>query len=184
MAPSTAALSPIAFRTFGELLRYLRRRQRLTQFELAAAVGYSTAQISRLEQNLRRPNPSTLQGLFIPALGLQDQPDMAARLLELAQVADQLALPTAAAPDMPSTFFFTDIEGSTQLWERHPEAMRRALARHDAILRHAVEQHRGVVVKSIGDGVHAVFNAASDAGRAMGRARAAPRAHGAAHGRG
>jgi len=53
MAPSTAALSPTAFSTFGELLRYLRRRQRLTQIELAIAVGYSTAQISRLEQNLR-----------------------------------------------------------------------------------------------------------------------------------
>jgi Helix-turn-helix domain len=50
MAPATAPMSPAAFSTFGELLRYLRRRQRLTQIELAIAVGYSTAQISRLEQ--------------------------------------------------------------------------------------------------------------------------------------
>ena len=41
-------------------------------------------------------------------------------------------------PDRPTgtvTFLFTDIEGSTQLWERHPEEMRVALARHDAIMR-------------------------------------------------
>src|SRR5215207_6928695 len=87
MAPSTAALSPAAFSSFGELLRYLRRRQRLTQIELAIAVGYSTAQISRLEQNQRRPNPSTVQALFIPALGLEHEPGMVARVLELARAA-------------------------------------------------------------------------------------------------
>ena len=38
------------------------------------------------------------------------------------------------------TFLFTDIEGSTQLWEQHPEAMRVALARHDTLLRTAIEQ--------------------------------------------
>ena len=37
------------------------------------------------------------------------------------------------------TFLFTDIEGSTQLWENHPEAMQVALTRHDAILREAIE---------------------------------------------
>ena len=40
-------------------------------------------------------------------------------------------------PELPSgtvTFLFTDIEGSTRLWEEHPEAMQAALARHDAIL--------------------------------------------------
>jgi transcriptional regulator with XRE-family HTH domain len=87
MARPTAALTPTAFSTFGELLRYLRRRRRLTQIELAIAVGYSTAQISRLEQNQRLPNPSTLQALFVPALGLEDQPELAARLLELAHQA-------------------------------------------------------------------------------------------------
>jgi ATP/maltotriose-dependent transcriptional regulator MalT/class 3 adenylate cyclase len=169
MASATATMNPAAFRTFGELLRYLRRRQRLTQIELAIAVGYSTAQISRLEQNLRRPNLSTLQALFIPALGLENQLELAARLFELAQAADRLYLPASppapasAVSGGPTTFLFTDIEGSTQLWERQPEAMRSALARHDAILRHAVEEHRGVVVKSTGDGVHAVFTAASDA---------------------
>jgi len=83
----TATTSPAAFSTFGELLRYLRRRQRLTQIELAIAVGYSTAQISRLEQNLRLPNVSTIQALFFPVLGLEDESALAARLLELARAA-------------------------------------------------------------------------------------------------
>jgi class 3 adenylate cyclase len=39
------------------------------------------------------------------------------------------------------TFLFTDLEGSTRLWEEHPDAMRTALARHDEILRDAVEGH-------------------------------------------
>ncbi len=87
MARSTAALGPAAFSTFGELLRYLRRRQRLTQIDLAIAVGYSTAQISRLEQNQRLPNPSTIHALFVPALGIEGEPELAARLVELARAA-------------------------------------------------------------------------------------------------
>ena len=62
-----------------------------------------------------------------------------------------------------TTFLFTDIEGSSQLWERDPERMRLALARHDAIARQVVEGNRGVVVKTSGDGVHAVFDDPSDA---------------------
>jgi class 3 adenylate cyclase len=61
------------------------------------------------------------------------------------------------------TFLFTDLEGSTRLWEEHPEAMRAALARHDEILRDAVEQRDGHVVKTTGDGLHAAFALAHDA---------------------
>lgn len=61
------------------------------------------------------------------------------------------------------TFLFTDLEGSTRLWEEHPDGMRDALARHDEILRVAVETHDGVVVKTTGDGLHAVFGIAPDA---------------------
>ena len=60
------------------------------------------------------------------------------------------------------TFLFTDIEGSTQLWEHHQHAMKQALERHDAILRGAVESARGQVVKTIGDGFMAVFDSAVD----------------------
>ena len=67
---------------------------------------------------------------------------------------------------MPSgtvTFLFTDLEGSTRLWEDHPDAMRAALARHDEIVRTAIEAHDGVVVKMTGDGAHAAFGTAHDA---------------------
>jgi predicted ATPase/class 3 adenylate cyclase len=64
------------------------------------------------------------------------------------------------------TFLFTDLEVSTRLWDQEPEAMRNALARHDAILRDAVARHEGHVVKGRGDGVHAVFATAEAAVRA------------------
>lgn len=62
-----------------------------------------------------------------------------------------------------TTFLFTDIEGSTRLWEEQPERMRPALARHDAIARSTVEGHGGEVVKMTGDGLHAVFANPRDA---------------------
>ncbi len=69
--------------------------------------------------------------------------------------------------DLPSTgtltFLFTDLEDSTRLWERFPEAMRDALGRHDAILRAAIESSGGSVVKTTGDGMMAVFESAVDA---------------------
>src|SRR5829696_6683535 len=45
--------------------------------------------------------------------------------------------PVASPPTGTVTFLFTDIEGSTKLLERSPEAMERALACHDQILRDA-----------------------------------------------
>ena len=68
--------------------------------------------------------------------------------------------------ELPSgtvTFLFTDLEGSTRLWDMHPDAMHDALARHDEALRSSVEAHEGHVVKMRGDGVHAVFATASAA---------------------
>ena len=61
------------------------------------------------------------------------------------------------------TFLFTDIEGSSQLWEREPARMPEALARHDALVRATVDGNGGRVVKMLGDGVHAVFNDPRDA---------------------
>jgi TolB-like protein/Tfp pilus assembly protein PilF/DNA-binding XRE family transcriptional regulator len=75
--------------TFGELLRYLRRRAGLTQTELSIAVGYSDAQISRLEQNARLPNLATVQARFLPVLLLKREPAARDRLLELAERAQQ-----------------------------------------------------------------------------------------------
>jgi len=61
------------------------------------------------------------------------------------------------------TFLFTDIVGSTMLWETQREAMRVSLKRHDALLRQCIERHRGLVVKTTGDGFHAAFTNPSDA---------------------
>jgi predicted ATPase/class 3 adenylate cyclase len=65
-----------------------------------------------------------------------------------------------APPEHVLTFVFTDVEGSTRLWERSPDAMRRSLERHDAILREAIDGEGGVVVKATGDGVMAMFASA------------------------
>jgi predicted ATPase/class 3 adenylate cyclase len=61
------------------------------------------------------------------------------------------------------TFLFTDIEGSTRLWEEHPEAMRHALERHDALLYRHIEAQQGHVFKTTGDAFSAAFATAPDA---------------------
>jgi predicted ATPase/class 3 adenylate cyclase len=66
-------------------------------------------------------------------------------------------------PSGTVTFLFTDIEGSTQLWETQPEAMKDALAKHDSILREAIESNNGHVIKTTGDGIHGAFEKAIDA---------------------
>ncbi|HJQ94326.1 MAG TPA: adenylate/guanylate cyclase domain-containing protein [Acidimicrobiia bacterium] len=58
------------------------------------------------------------------------------------------------------TFLFTDIEGSTRLWEEHPDQMAAALARHDAILTAAILVAEGQVIKATGDGMLARFESA------------------------
>jgi predicted ATPase len=60
------------------------------------------------------------------------------------------------------TFLFTDLEGSTRLWERFPQAMKRALERHDTILQNAVTGSNGQVVKATGDGLMAIFASPAD----------------------
>ena len=59
------------------------------------------------------------------------------------------------------TLLFTDIEGSTEKWEQEPERMADALARHDVLLRTAVEAHSGRVIKTTGDGIYAAFDDAA-----------------------
>jgi predicted ATPase/class 3 adenylate cyclase/tetratricopeptide (TPR) repeat protein len=75
------------------------------------------------------------------------------------------------------TFLFTDIEGSTQLWEKYPEGMKGALAKHDAILRSAIESEHGHVLKTTGDGVCAVFGTALEAVKAAVSAQHSLQAH-------
>ena len=60
-------------------------------------------------------------------------------------------------PNGVVTFLFTDIVHSALKWDREPDAMRRALAEHDAILRRAIEDRDGWLFKHTGDGVIAAF---------------------------
>ncbi len=68
----------------------------MTQRELGIAVGYSEAQIARLEGGRRLPDLATIRAQMIPALHLEDEPEMAARLIELAERAR--GKPAAAPP--------------------------------------------------------------------------------------
>src|SRR5712692_8650282 len=70
---------------------------------------------------------------------------------------------TRTMPTGTVTFLFTDIEGSTRLWEQHPEAMPLALTRHDRLLRQAIEAHGDHVFKTVGDQFCAAFAAAPEA---------------------
>jgi predicted ATPase/class 3 adenylate cyclase/DNA-binding CsgD family transcriptional regulator len=76
----------------------------------------------------------------------------------------------ATLPIGTVTFLFTDVEGSTRLWEQHPQTMRTVLARHDALIEAAVAQHAGAVVRPRGEGDSrfAVFPRASAAVTAAG----------------
>jgi predicted ATPase/class 3 adenylate cyclase len=71
------------------------------------------------------------------------------------------------------TLLFTDIVGSTGLWETRPDAMSAALTRHDSLMRTAITSSDGVVFKTIGDAFCAAF---ADAGAAVAGALAAQRA--------
>lgn len=73
---------------------------------------------------------------------------------------------SAGWPTGSVTFLITDIEGSTRRWEVHGAAMASCIARHDAILRDAVQRSRGRVVRRLDDGLMAVFANPDDALRA------------------
>jgi predicted ATPase/class 3 adenylate cyclase len=68
-----------------------------------------------------------------------------------------MTLPTGTV-----TFLFTDIEGSTKLWQKHPSAMPYALARHHAILNETIAKHGGYVFQIIGDAFCAAFSTVID----------------------
>ena len=101
--------------------------------------------------------PSELESLILRLLSKKpdDRPASAREVLEA------LTLDQAQSPALPGgevTFLFTDIEGSTSLWERDPDGTRESLARHDAILHEVIAAHGGRVFNVIGDGVLAAFS--------------------------
>jgi len=125
---------------------YLPTEPRAVQIMAEAAVrrGYlSRAWLLRFLQAARYPNPDALMAQFADVVGQATRPDADGGL-----------------PSGTLTFLFTDIEGSTTRWERQPEAMERALARHDQLLRQAIDAYGGQVIKTVGDAFQAVFTTA------------------------
>jgi predicted ATPase/class 3 adenylate cyclase len=180
--------------TFGRLLKgainsiaaYEGKTAPSVEDELGAQIGVAGTAIQRYKAGHLPPEPRAIQILaeaavrrgFLSRAWLQrflqaaryPQPDALS-----AQLADAPGVPSvlASAATLPTgtlAFLFTDIVGSTQLWERQPQAMEPALARHDALLRQAIEADGGQVVRSAGDAFHAVFTtvaAALDAALAI-----------------
>ena len=171
--------NPLAF---GRLLKDYRRACDLTQEQLAEHVSCSVETIKKLETGKLRPSKQLAELLatqlaisptdrvtFINTARAQvDRSNLPARASQPTNVAPRIQpIPQAgfaqkALPTGMVTFLFTDIEGSTRLWEQHTAAMRSALAHHDAILRHTISAHNGIVFKTSGDGVHAAFPSAPD----------------------
>jgi LuxR family maltose regulon positive regulatory protein len=75
----------------------------------------------------------------------------------LGEVLQEKVNPNDSPPTGTLTFLFTDIEGSTTLYENYPTQMQDALVRHEQILRNAVEEHKGYVFKTVGDAFCAAF---------------------------
>ena len=106
------AITPDQFSTFGDLLKFLRRRAGFTQRELSIAVGYSDTQISRMEQSQRVPDQATLAARFVPALQIEQEREWVKRLLELAALARQNVEPPAqAAPAAPASLLDRILSG-------------------------------------------------------------------------
>jgi predicted ATPase/class 3 adenylate cyclase len=76
---------------------------------------------------------------------------------------EHIEVVVASPPTGTLTFLFTDIEGSSRMWERNPQAMQAALARHDELLRRAIEHRGGYVFKTVGDAFCCAFLTAPDA---------------------
>jgi predicted ATPase/class 3 adenylate cyclase/DNA-binding SARP family transcriptional activator len=79
---------------------------------------------------------------------------------------EEIPLITKGASSHPTgtvTFIFTDIEGSTRLWENHPRDMQSAFRRHETIVRQTMAAHGGYIYKMVGDAFQIAFDTAPDA---------------------
>ncbi|HEU5086554.1 MAG TPA: helix-turn-helix domain-containing protein, partial [Roseiflexaceae bacterium] len=150
--------------SFGVWVRRQRKALDLTQAELARRAGCTSSMLRKIETNVRRPSRQ-LTARLATILGVPENDRERFQQAARSGIPDQLAtngMP-GALPLGTVTFLMSDIEGSTRLWEQHPPAMQHALARHDALLRSIITAHDGIVLKSMGDGLHAVFASASQA---------------------
>src|SRR5215207_62479 len=152
--------------SFGAWLKRRRKALDLTQADLARLVGCAVVSIRKIEADEQRPSRQTAERLaqhlqlaadehatFVqfarlgldeapPALPIPATAQLPSRpppnLLDFVVAAHPAYDAPTARPSGTVTFLFTDIERSTPLWEREPEQMRLALARHDQILSEAI----------------------------------------------
>lgn len=87
-------------------------------------------------------------------------------MLERSSTTNSESATNGEVPSGEVAFLMTDIEGSTRLWDRDPDAMRRALERHDNIIGETVEEYGGYVFCRAGDSFAAAFESAEAAFRA------------------
>jgi predicted ATPase/class 3 adenylate cyclase len=63
----------------------------------------------------------------------------------------------STAPTGTVTFLFTDMVGSTRLWEKLPQEMQEVVQRHDRLMRETMEVGGGHVFKTVGDAFCVAF---------------------------
>src|SRR6186997_888150 len=176
-----------ALLSFGLWIKRRRKALDLTQDGLAALVGCSKDLIVKIEGDARRPSRE-IAALLATHLELApEERDDFIRCARAELAPDRLPPPSRSAPraafvsaqttaaqsSVPAlpphgtvTFLFTDIVGSTRLWEQHADLMGSTVARHEALLRQAVTEASGLVFKTMGDAVCAAFTDAVGAVRA------------------
>jgi len=166
--------------SFGEWLKRRRKAQGLTQEQLALQISCSASALRKIEAEQRRPSAQIVEGL---AEVFNIASTERKSFLKFAR-GDWQAAPTGVIESAPwcvslqsedeleelsnpkthlATFLFTDIEGSTKLWESIPEKMKSALLRHHAILHDAISSNSGSAFQIVGDAFCAVFPTASSA---------------------
>jgi predicted ATPase/class 3 adenylate cyclase len=144
--------------SFPRMLKDRRKACDLTQEALAEQASCSIETIRKIEAGKLRPSRQLAMQL---ADALTVPLEERAAFIHAARATAEPVPPVL--PRGPVTFLFTDIEGSTQLWEQHPQAMQHVLASHDSVLRETITTNTGVIVKTTGDGILAAFARPSDA---------------------
>jgi WD40 repeat protein len=158
--PNTVPISVLEkFTSFGDLLRFLRRRVGITQLEFAVAVGYSDSQISKLEQNMRLPDPLMIEARFVPALFLEDEPNAVRRLLELAAKLRLADAPALGRCPYKGLDYFDEMDADLfvgrEVWSE--KISRRII---DLVLRNELNQYRLLtVIGSSGSGKSSLVRA-------------------------
>lgn len=152
---------------WNEALQVARRRVELDRVDESAQRALLQVLIQSGQQSAALRQYQQFRDLLAVELGLEPAPETA-RLMEQARRftltgARAQVVPTPTLPSGTVTFLFSDIEGSTRLWENYPEAMAGAFKRQEAIMRAAMAAYGGYVYKMIGDAFQVAFATAAAA---------------------